>query len=292
MIPTAGRCPIEIPLADEIRDVRRAAVDGRDAQAHLQRLETALLSLRVVENQHARAPHIELPVPGEDAIEEVAERWPGLADLPGAAPPAADLGARLAARRAVLQAMVQFLTPIAAEATRASRQLHELQHEQAHHLQDPRYTAAVQDLARIGRARDEARDALEPLHNQLAGVDPALTVLHAFTAQLAWVVDVEEDALGIQGWRAASIGLSLLGTLRDCLARTGFEIPIPADIPLPPAPDPARSAALLDWVRGVRGELDALRAVVEAQAAGLRARVAELEETVAHHEAQLQRWLG
>jgi hypothetical protein len=288
MMSHSGGGVVELPLVHEIQEARRRADVARDAQAHTQRLDVLLVTLRILARQQASRPDLPIDVPGQDLIDAIGARWEDLEDLTATRPP--DVAGRLDQA----ERLAHYLRPLAQGAHAAATQLHHLQHEQADLLKDPRYAEVVAEIQRVARARDDLRSELDPLLGQFANVGPSLTVIDTFLRQLDWVTALapERDALGVEGWRAASIAISLLETLRSCLDRAGFPIPVPADVALPAGPDPAESARLLGWVRELHAELRSLRHAVGEQADALKARIDDLSRQVAHQESVLLGWLG
>jgi len=270
---------MELPLVEEIREARRLAEEAQDATVHYQQVQTVIASLGVLQRQAASLPSTDVTIPGGELVEAMSERWSALADLPTIGPrPTQELLEQLRMRRQQMESASQLLQPIVEDAERRSGALHQLQHQQGHLLEDPKYSEQVAELQRLANDRAEARSRLDPLHHRLKGVEPAYKVVSSFAERLDDMIREEMALPGAAAWRAALVARDLVSTLDGLLAELRLDVPHPAPLEVPDTPDPAHADELLDKARGVKAELDDLVVALKAEHEHLRGSVDALQE--------------
>ncbi len=262
---------MKLPLADEIREIRRRVIDSQDATLHVARVRAALASLDVLERHAGQRPELGRDLPGEEALREVAERWPQLADLPSSDPSSgAPPAERLAARRAQLQLARQTLLPLANDIGTLSHEMQRLQHLQQHHLESPQYADLAREIAELSAERDRLSHQTQPLQQRQGVLDPTLRTLDNFLQRIDEAVAAtraEEDPRGLLAWRTAFLVDTLVRSLDSLLREVDLEVPFPEPIGAGPEPDPQAAPALwsaIEHTRSVLGELSiALRTLCD-----------------------------
>lgn len=266
---------MKLPLVDEIREARRLAEEAHLATMHLHRIDHALTSVDVMERQVRLRPTLEGRIPGDDVLEVLVDSWPQLSDLASHAPrPGEPVPQQLVTRRAQLELARQVLRPLAAEAQARGAELHQMQHDQRHSLEDPRYAADVAELAEIGAERDRLALEMTPLNNRLALVEPAQGLLDTFVARLdrSQLQGDREDPQGHLAWRAVHLARSFVESFHDVLERLHLEVPIPEapEVPAHPSADAALCAAAWAEVERARAQLEELQTILGEEGANLR----------------------
>jgi len=272
-----------LPLADEIRDARAAHAEAADARLLLQRVSTTRDAVDAVERQHARTDHSDTRIPGDDLIEELAERWGILADLPAVGPRStAPFPQQLQARRTQLALADQVLRPMGREMSQRLDQLHTLQQRQRQRLDDPGYAGVLQQVQALSTRREAVIHVFQPLKQRLGIVDPTLKLLDNFIGQLAAGEDAgrtRPDPAGAIAWRTAHLAANFLASIEDVLGTVDFGVPTPArpQVPEQPSSDTVkvRWAEVSEALLGMRR----LRDTIDERAADMRDRA-----QVAHDE--------
>lgn len=257
---------MKLPLVDEIREARRLAEESHLASMHVLRIESALTSIGVTEQQVRLRPDLPARVPGDEVIELLAEHWAQLSDLGSSAIRTTEpVLHQFAVRRAQLDLARQVLRPIANEGTDRGRRLHELQHAQRHALEDAEWSDDVAELSDYGLERDRLAVEMTPLDARLAMVDPARAMLDTFVATLRVERDQPSDPAGHRAWRAAHLARTFVDSFQNVLRHLQLEVSVPDPPPVPAAPsaDPAAQSLLwadVDQVRRLLGELGGILA--------------------------------
>ncbi len=268
---------MKLPFVDEIRDARARADDARRAAGHLGRIDGCIQALGMLERHHQL--HAELPdqpLPGEDLIQEIADSWPALADLPSATPRAGEpVSLRLQARRAQLEMARATLKFRSTEAAEHGRVLHELQHRQHDALEEPRWADATRELASLRTARDAVAAELQPIDHRVAVLRPVRGVVDPLAARLRAELAHREDPdlQGLAPWRALHLARAILESVAGALPPSAGSVPLPPAPSLPAAPsrDPAVNATLWWDVEGVSERLDELTIALAEDATRLAA---------------------
>lgn len=266
---------MKLPLVDEIREARRLAEEAHQAAMQLHRIESALTSIDVMEQQVRLRPTLEAPIPAQETVNELAERWPQLSDLASHGGRAGEpLLHQLAARRAQLELALQVLRPLAQEAHERAQRLHALQHEQRHLLEDARYTDDVVELSDLGLERDRLALELTPLNSRLTLIEPACGMLDSFVDRLSRqaIQGDEGDPHGIYAWRAVHLARTFVESFHTVLQHLELEIPVPEppEIPLAPNADEEAIAGCWAEVERVRQVLTELRGILTREGEALR----------------------
>jgi hypothetical protein len=273
---------MDLPLADEIREARRRAEEATDAAMQLMRLGITLQALGMVETQLARVPDPGIELPGDDLVEQMADRWPALADLRSAMPnPAAPYLARLQARRMQLESARQVLRPLAEGQGELAARLARLQHEQQHALAAPQYAADVAELAAMAKDRERLARDLQPVNRLLQIVEPAVGILSGFEAKLAEALaDARRpDPTGFRAWHASHLANGLLEGLSASLGQLEIGVRIPTTSPPPEQPSPELAEQLITRVESTLEAIRTLREDMSRQAERVRRDSADMTAT-------------
>lgn len=201
---------MSLPLADAIRDARRAAAEERAAVVLAQRARAALRGLDLIAQQR-RALQILEGLPGDDLAEEL-----------GAPAPPSPRAERVAARRAWLRSLLQRLEAEADDARRRSAALHDLQAAQRDILARPEHAGSA---ARLAALRDEQRriaDEQAALEWEVVQLETALRALD----RLRDVLRAEEAGQGSVA-RHAELADAALGSLHRVLDAIDLDLPLP-----------------------------------------------------------------
>lgn len=164
---------MKLPLVDEVRAARSAAIEAQRAHQDAARVDAALRALAWLEAD-GRAP--EGAVPGDDELRDLSAEWPALAPA-GATP--VEGPRRLLVQRARLEAARDWLAPRGSEMMAAFAALGDLQRRQQEALGEPRWRRSVEAIRKRVEARDEVARALLPIESELV----RLTILSAFLAE-------------------------------------------------------------------------------------------------------------
>ncbi len=273
---------MNLPLVEEIREARRLAEEATDASMQLIGIGVALQTIAMIETQMARTADPGIPVPGDDVVDGLAERWPSLGDLPAMMPPPnAPYLARLQARRSQLDGARKVLKPVAEDQSAHAQRLARLQHEQRHILGAPQYAVEMAALSEVAKAREGLARDLEPMNRLIQTVTPAIGVILGFEARLGETLHASrsEDPGGHGVWRAAHIAYGLLQGLAATLNPLELGIRIPSVPPPPSEPDAASAEVLHDRLAGTVQVVRALREDMEREVARVRRESSELTET-------------
>jgi hypothetical protein len=279
---------IELPLAAEIREARQLAQEANDAALHLRWIELELGTLRVLQGHLRPGVEPDLDLPGDATLEALLDRWPMLHRIGDVAPAdGAPFTTRLDSRRIQLDTARQMLAPLAAAARTRNEHLSDLLHEQNHDLEDPKFGPALEELGELWRQRELATMALAPLEERASRLEPLLTTSRAFRDRLSGELDAlrPDDAVG--AFRAAHLGLGLLGTLEGIALQLGqpLDFPRAPSVPDIPSPEglPALRAAVADMVDAFRRLAESLQAEfgnVRTEADALAGQVASIEDRI------------
>lgn len=272
---------MQLPLVEEIREARRRSQEAHDAHMHLGRVDNTLQMIGFVEAQLSAQPAFEeVPLPGDDLVEQLAERWPALTDLAAGGPrPGQTVTTRLQLRRGQLEAAQQQLRPLAQEAPRRAQQLSGLQHEQRHLLEDPRWGEAVAELTGWNAEREATMQRLQPLNVQLSALRPAAQVVASFRERLAeHAYIVEDGADAQQAWLAAVITRSLVESLNQAFATLEVGVTLPPSPEVPSEPAQADIARLREQVSVAADALDRVGSTLDERTAVIGADAAALQE--------------
>lgn len=258
---------MELPLAEEIREARRLADEAQDAMVHTQQVNVTITSIDLLDLQARGGDNAGMPLPGDDVVYRLCERWPQLADLPSTGPrPTQPYREQLRLRRLQMQSALQLLNPIARESAVRSQRLHDLQHEQRHLLEDPKYAEALTEITRLSADRNDAQFVLAPLEQRLSALTPSGTILWKFIERLDWTLADHLSPPGATEWRAALVARDLVAAVDALFNQYRLDLPRPAPVDqVPDAPDPAQSAALLAEVARVRDEFVRLHRAIYAE---------------------------
>lgn len=203
------------PLADAIREARRAADRSRVALARLQRARAALRGLELL-GPHRDALHLLDGLPGDDLVAELADEDPEPA--PG---PSADRAGRIAARRAWLTRWCERLEAEAGEAEHRAVALHELQEAQREILRRPEHADAAARLATLQEERQRIAEELGALEWQVVQLETALCTVDQLRGLLH-----AEVASGASA-RAAELAREAVGSLARVLAEVRLDLSAP-----------------------------------------------------------------
>lgn len=257
---------MELPLAEEIRDVRRRAEEATEAQMQLMNVGIALQALGMIETHLARVPEPDIELPAEALVEQMADRWPALADLRAGMPsPAAPYLARLQARRMQLESARQVLRPLAEAQGDLARRLHRLQTEQQAALAAPQYAADVAELSAAAKERERLARDLQPIDRVLKLMEPTIRILAEFEGRLrdALAEAQTSDPTGMRAFRAAHLCHGLLQGLSTSLGQLELGIQVPSMAPPPAQPSPegqqelvSRVAEAVDAIRALREDME------------------------------------
>lgn len=266
---------MKLPLVDEIREARRSAEEAHLAAMHVHRVQAGLISIGVMEQQLQVRPDLPAKMPADEVIELLSESWPQLADLGShTGRPSDSLLHQLSVRRSQLELAIQVLRPLAAASDARSRELHALQHEQRHLLEDGRFADQIVRLGELGTERDRLAVEMTPFDSRLAMVEPALGMLASFVDRLSRdeTQGTREDPHGHLAWRAMHLARSFVESFHAVLDHLHLEVQVPELPEIPPAPsaDPAEQQRSWAEVERVRAVLAELRAILGSQGAALR----------------------
>lgn len=263
-----------LPLVDEIREARAWAQQCTEAARDLARVRALLTNME----QH----------PGglfdDGVVDELADRWPDLADLHAAdAPPGADQGARALARRMQLEAAAQALTPRAAASEAAAHRMADLQKEQQAQLKDPRYATVVAEVRQWQHERHNLAAALQPKRARLAKLVAAKKVASQYCDRTrVSSAEAEHDDDPIAAWKTALLCHTLATSLDTTLQALDVMVTVAdAPTPVPPRPVDIDVGAMRDLIRGATAALRSTRQTLLDEHAVLDNEVAELDAKLA-----------
>jgi len=254
---------MELPLAEEIRETRRLAAEATDAAVHLGRIRGVLNTLALLDRQLSAHPTMKLELPGDQVVEELSERWASLSDLAAVGPrPTQNTRERLRLRRQQMEGAQQLLWPLARRQSALADEVHRLQHEQRHLLEDPKYAEAVAELGVISTERDQLAQRLEPLNHRVETMGSLKRLAGTFLDRIDHVLANTDVRPEVAPLRAATVAGGLLEALYGARDAMQVEIDLPARLELPTAFDRADEEELSDEVARIRGGLvDALEAI-------------------------------
>jgi hypothetical protein len=273
---------MDLPLADEIREARRRAEEATDAAMQLMRVGIALQALGMIETHLARTPNPGIDLPGDDLVDQMADRWPALGDLRSAMPnPGAPYLTRLQARRMQLESARQVLRPLAEGQGELASRLARLQHEQQHALAAPQYAVDVAELAAMAKERERLARDLQPVNRLLQILEPAVGILSGFETRLAEALaDARQsDPSGFRAWRASHLANGLLEGLSASLGQLEVGVSIPSMTPPPEAPSAELAEELATRVEDALDAIRALRDDIGRQCERVRRDSAEMTAT-------------
>jgi hypothetical protein len=286
---------MRLPHAEEIAALRARVEAGTQAMALNQRVTAALTGISVVEVQHASELPVPAQIPGHELLEPLAALLPQLAEIHKIGENAKEYGTRLAARRQQLMLAAEHLQPMLAELEAAAAELHTLQHEQQHALEEPEWADAVAQLGELAQARQQLSSQMTPLRIQVAHVGPVRGMLHAFQPQLeAELVAAArtEDPHGHIAWRASMIARQQLIALTDVVKTLGLSIGLPVEPMIPDTPHPrhrrrlrTEAGVVLEWMADLSQALDRHGEILEDRLAGL-------ERELSRYESELKELMG
>jgi len=271
---------MKLPLFDEVREARRLATESDDAARLHSQAGTALSALSVAGQQVAHGLPLRGDIPGDDIIAEAMARFEHLAALSDLAP-AADqpVPERLSRRRQQLLSLQELLGPIASQQQARAARVHQLQHEQFHHLTEPAYAELFQGIEQRNQERAELQLGIVDQRNRLTGLAPACEGLEQLLPAIHEDLRQASDPRSLTRARAR---LAAAGRIvAPALAAGGLPIPLP---PILVAPPPA-----LDH-RDASHAIDALQRFAEALHAERAHAQAEIERLTAAHRAAT-RWI-
>jgi len=281
----------ELPLVREIRAARQRLAQVAGAGDLLRRLEGDRMALGILERQYGKTPEVVASsLPGADTMSDVGERFTALEDL--TVPTRATPDRAMSERRRVLDELATSLGALAREERDASSTLHELRHDQHHQLKDPRYADAMATLTGIVAERDEVQNELNPRRARSAAVGPSQHLMSHLRTELAWVNEPITDNIAVTAYRALAIASGLLDVLRQCLADTGFDLPVPESPAVPDGPDADAAPEQIEWVRTQLRQVAELESALSGQRSALEAEIAGLEDTLRHHNQRIEEMLG
>ncbi len=169
---------MKLPLVDEVRAARAAAVEAQRAFQDAARVDAAM---RAVDLHSARKDRASLDVPGGVELAEVTAAWPAIAHLaeaPGAA-------TRLAERRGRLQLALEHLRPLGSAMAHHLHALQALQLAQQEALQTPRYRRSAAAIQRRVEQKAALEHELLPFESELVALDLVASMLREWLPRAA-----------------------------------------------------------------------------------------------------------
>jgi chromosome segregation ATPase len=265
---------MDLPLADEIRETRRIAMESTEAAVHLNRVRGILNALALLDRQLTIQPDADYPLPGDDLVEDICERWPSLSDLTTIGPrPTQSFREQLRSRRQQMEAAQQILGPLAKRQSTAADELHELQHKQAHLLEDPKFAEAVAELGTLKTKRDRVASELQPMYQHVNTV----ASLHKLAVTFLARIDATIETANAQPESAALRATAIVGSLVTALAqvRDSLELAVelPGELEIPDQTDPEHHEKVF-------AEVDRIRA-------GIASTIEALENVIATHKGKV-----
>ena len=255
-----------LPLVHEISLARAACEEANRATLHAAKVDSALLSVSVLRGVVERRQEIVSKLPGADIMTELVSSWSALAPLAQSNPdPASKLIQQLAVRQGQLELARAHLRPVARDGQARASALHELQHRQRHTLEDPEWAQDVALLAGLGAERTELADALAPVDQKVAMLQPANQILAVWIARLRDAAQEAEGDAHLAAWRAASLAHGLLHSLDAITRHVDLEIPLPTIADLPSSPTAYNAQAMRDQVAAALQQLSELDAVMQSR---------------------------
>jgi hypothetical protein len=273
---------MDLPLVDEIREMRRRAEESTDAHLHLTRVRAILNTLALLDRKLTGHPGVDIELPGDNLIEELCERWPALSDLTTIGPrPTQSFRERLRLRRQQMESAQQMLGPFARRQNELAEGLHELQHEQAHLLEDPKYAKAVAELGSIAAERDRVALELQPIHQYVNTHRSMLKLAESFLARIDDTIATTGNRPGVSSVRAATIAGSLVDALAQVRDSLQLKVEVPEGLEVPDEIDPEQDDALF-------AEVDRIRSGIAATIEAIEAEIAAHEDNRAALQQQLE----
>ncbi|MBW2254089.1 MAG: hypothetical protein JRI25_05755 [Deltaproteobacteria bacterium] len=254
---------MDLPMVDEIRETRRIAMEATDAAVHLSRVRGILNTLAMLDRKLTAQPNAEFPLPGDDVVEELSERWTSLSDLTAAGPrPTQSIREQLRFRRQQMEAAQQLLAPLARRQNALAEELHELQHKQRDLMEDPKYAEAAADLAKLATERDQVARELQPLDQRVNTVASLQKLAVTFLGRIDDAIATTGAHPGIAAFRAAAVAGSLVEALQRVRDQLQVDVPVPSPLEVPAEPDPAREEEMFAEVARLRaGLVEAIEAL-------------------------------
>lgn len=270
---------MDLPLVEEIREARRLTQESADATLHANRAQSVLTSINLLEHQLRDKPDFNAPIPGDDLVDEIAERWPELSDLQSEGPrPGQPIQERLRMRRQQVRTALGLLNPLAGAYTDRSTEMTRLQHTQRHLLEDPKYADQMGELQVLSVERERVGNQLHPLNTRFGAIQPARNVISAFASRIQEATRARSSLPGLDAWRSATVASGLLSALDRVLGEANLEVPPPRPIEVGGAPDPADTDRLSAEVDRVKRELQELLAALAEEHTRLEAKVDALRQ--------------
>lgn len=271
-----------LPLAEEIRATRAAAVRADAASHALVELAGATLTAEIIAAQLESRPDLVIDVPGVELLARLTPRF----DLPDPVLPDGTLLERIEAVLVHLRHATEVLRPIAALASGLGDRMHQLQHEQGDLFEDPRYADEVAVMREIAQRREQVAAALGPL--QLSKTYSAAVVprVGAFEQNIREALaratndPRQRPAIARTAAEVARICLDTLASMCES-GRLRIDVPRMPDITaLDRDGHIAAAAAAADALARFHDELAPVMAASDAELARLQAEYEELTRQV------------